>query len=372
MLILNQPAAAAEYALDEELLKDGWISLFDGTTLLGWHSTGEADWRVEDGTIAVSNGDVCLLRTTSPFADFELSLELRAAPTTNSGIFFRSSADPQDPAADCYELNIAGADNPFPTGSLVARRRVDGVASASDWVRVRVVAVGAEIEVFIGGVSRLQYTDPYPISRGYIGLQHNQGEVAFRKIRLRPLGLQAENFADWKSHPEMTGRFVREGRHQVNLAGGPGQFESKSQFGDFALQVECATHAPGVNSGIFFRCIPGDKTMGYESQIHNGYQEGDRNRPANAGTGAIFRRQEARRVVADDGAWFYTTIVATGPHFAVWVNGLQVTDWLDDRPEDANPRRGKRLAPGTLMLQAHDPSADVTFRNLRVAETPQR
>ncbi len=195
--------------------------------------------------------------------------------------------------------------------------------------------------------------------------------MAFRDIRLRPLGLEPQDFANWHAHAEMNGRFIQEGPRQVRLSGGPGQFESNSRFGDFALQVECLTHAPDVNSGIFFRCIPGDKTMGYESQIHNGYVERDRNRPANGGTGGIFRRQDARRVVADDRTWFYKTIIATDDHFAVWVNGFQVTDWLDDRPADENPRRGRRLAAGTLILQAHDPSANVTFRNLRAAELAQ-
>ncbi len=118
--ITASPALAAEYALDEAHLRDGWISLFDGTTLFGWQATGKADWRAENGVIAVSHGEVCLLRTTTPFSDFELSLEFRAATTTNSGVFLRSTADPRDPRTDCYELNIAGADNPFPTGSLVA------------------------------------------------------------------------------------------------------------------------------------------------------------------------------------------------------------------------------------------------------------
>ena len=41
-----------------------------------------------------------------------------------------------------------------------------------------------------------------------------------------------------------------------------------------------------------------------------------------AGTGAIFRRQNARFVVAEDLAWFFKTLVTHGPHMAVWVNKL--------------------------------------------------
>ena len=92
---------------------------------------------------------------------------------------------------------------------------------------------------------------------------------------------------------------------------------------------------------------------GYESQIHNGFLEGDRTRPVDCGTGGIFRRQNARRVVADDFAWFRKTIIADGPHMAVWVNGFQVTDWTDKRPPDPNPRRGLRLR----SRHDHDPGA---------------
>jgi len=111
---------------------------------------------------------------------------------------------------------------------------------------------------------------------------------------------------------------------------------------------------------------------GYESQIHNGFKNGDRSQPLDCGTGGIFRRQNARRVVADDLKWFFKTIVAHGPHVAVWVNGFQVTDWTDNRPPDPNPRKGLRVEPGTLMIQGHDPTTDLSFRNLRVAELGKR
>ena len=70
------------------------------------------------------------------------------------------------------------------------------------------------------------------------------------------------------------------------------------------MQLEVFVNGRGLNSGIFFRCIPGDITNGYESQIHNGFKDGDRSKPADCGTGGIFRRQNARRVVADDFQWF--------------------------------------------------------------------
>src|SRR5690606_40013127 len=103
------------------------------------------------------------------------------------------------------------------------------------------------------------------------------------------------------------------------------------------------TNASHLNSGIFFRCIPGETMNGYEAQIHNGFHDGDRTRPIDCGTGGIFRRQDARVVAANDQQWFAMTLVAQGRHMAVWVNGLQVTDWTDTRDQDPNPRNGLRL-----------------------------
>jgi hypothetical protein len=109
---------------------------------------------------------------------------------------------------------------------------------------------------------------------------------------------------------------------------------------------------------------------GYECQISNKINDGDPMKPADFGTGAIYRRIAARKVNARDHEWFTTTINATGPHIAVWVNGLQVTDWTDTRPPNDNPRSGLRTAAGTISLQGHDPTTDIRFRNMRIGELP--
>ena len=134
------------------------------------------------------------------------------------------------------------------------------------------------------------------------------------------------------------------------------------------MRFECISHAPSLNSGLFFRCIPGELTNGYECQVHNGFKNGDRTQPIDCGTGGIYRRINARLIVPNDKEWFTTTLVADGPQIAVWVNGYQVTDWTDDRAPSDNPRNGLRTAAGTLQIQGHDPTTDLSFRNLRAKE----
>jgi len=362
--------------LDDELVFDGWISLFDGQTLHGWKQEVDGNWRVANGTITVSEGEVGLLRTTSQFSDYQLYLEFSADADTNSGVFIRTSPKPRNPAADCYEINIAPADNPFPTASLVARKRADSKVVTHDWHTLEITADSGSIQISLDGETVTDFDDPNPLGRGYIGLQHNSGRVAFRNVRLRPLHLKSlfngENLDGWRHHPDSQSEFSVTESGELNVKNGRGQLETDQSFGDFVLQLDCIAHGDGLNSGIFFRCIPGEFMMGYESQIENRFKDGDPNQPLDCGTGGIFRRQDARRVVARDRQWFSKTLVVVGPRIAVWVNGYQVTDWSDQRREHENPRKGLRLIPGSIIIQGHDPTTDLSLRNLRAAELPER
>src|SRR5438270_4129915 len=109
--------------LPQKLLAEGWVSLFDGETMFGWQPTGDAKWEVADGEIRTSGEKSGWLMTTTAWANYALHVEFKAAARTNSGVFLRTPLKPTDPAKDCYELNIAPADNPFPTGSFVGRKK---------------------------------------------------------------------------------------------------------------------------------------------------------------------------------------------------------------------------------------------------------
>ena len=161
----------------------------------------------------------------------------------------------------------------------------------------------------------------------------------------------------------------------LRLVGGPGFVRSEETYDDFILQCEVELNAPDSNSGIFFRTMEPtaeNPSNGYEMQLQNTLGPGGRTDPDDYGdgfgTGGIFRRQAARYVNADDGEWFHVTLVAVGNRMATWVNGLQVTDFTDERDPDPNPRKGRRDEAGYLVLQGHDPTTDVSFRNVRIQE----
>jgi hypothetical protein len=368
---LNDPIT-----LPENLLQEGWISLFDGETLFGWETTADCDWRAEEGAIVVSEGPSGLLCTTVPFADYELELEWKAPAETNAGVFLHVRDFRSNPASEAYEINIAPSDNPFPTGSIVQRVKAAGPvdAPADQWNAYRISVEGARVAVYLNGNLSSEYEAPEPLPPGRVCLQHNSGEVAYRNIRLRPLGMKpllpvsgkgGELDENWKTF-DGPAKFELTDGGVLHVEGGKGRIESRESYGDFILQAEARTNAPALNSGIFFRCIPGEEMNGYESQIQNAVKEGDRSKPVDCGTGGIFRRVDARWVPADDQEWLYKTIVADGARVAVWVDGLQVTDWTDERPADPNARKGLRTEPGTIQLQAHDPTTNLDFRNIQV------
>jgi hypothetical protein len=370
----QRPVAEAPRPLTDEELTAGWISLFDGETLFGWQPRTDANWRVEAGAIVVDDGTNGLLTTTTRFADYVLKIEFRSAVGTNSGIFLHTPATPKDPASDCYELNIADSTNAFPTGSLVKRAKAEGNFDSQEWQSYEVTVAGDQIVVVLDGKQVLEYKDPKPLQRGMIGLQLNEGKVEFRNIKLRPTGLNAafngKDLTGWTEYPEMASKFTVSSEGTLDVRDGKGQLETKQSYGNFVLQLQCMTKAKHLNSGIFFRCIPGDVMMGYECQIQNGFNNGDRRQPMDCGTGGIFRRQNARLVAADDLTWFHQTLIADGSHFAAWVNGYQVSDWVDERKPHENPRKGLRIEPGTIMIQGHDPTTDISFRDIKVVELP--
>lgn len=166
----------------------GWEDLFNGRDLDGWEPQSKVDWQVKDGAIVATGGKPGLLTTRGYYRDYELEVEFRAPDGTNSGVFLSTPKEVSAPATECYELNIAPASNPYPTGSLVGRVRHDG-GEAPEWRKFRVKVESGRVEVWLNGAKIVDYKDRKPLAGGHIGLQFNQGRVEFRNIRIQKLGL---------------------------------------------------------------------------------------------------------------------------------------------------------------------------------------
>jgi hypothetical protein len=366
--------ALLEARLPTEDLDLGWIRLFDGQSLLGWKATSDVDWKVQNDHIVATKGEPGFLLTEVRFSDYEIELEFQADEKTNSGLFLRTSSDVKDPAKDCYEINIAPTDNPFPTGSIVGRAKVSEQVTAPEsdqWHSLHALVDQDHVQVWVNGQQAADYKDTTGLTAGKIGLQFREGTIRFRNIRLRPIGysvLPKAEKSDWNEPAgAIEAAFTDNGT--IKLKGGRGHIELLQPHANLCLQATALTLTENVNSGIFFRCIPGEDMNGYECQIHHGFKE-DRRRAVDAGSGSIFRRQNAKAVLSDEGKPVHITIIADGPTMATWVEGVPVVTWTDTRAPNDNPRKGLRTEAGTIMLQGHDPGSEVEFTALSICPLP--
>jgi hypothetical protein len=93
------------------------------------------------------------------------------------------------------------------------------------------------------------------------------------------------NLTGWHVTPGHQSEFSVTNEGYLRVVNGSGELESEGRYDDFALQLEVIVGGEHLNSGIFFRSIPGKFWQGYESQIQNGYEDGDRTIPSDYGTG---------------------------------------------------------------------------------------
>jgi hypothetical protein len=352
VLAIATPAFAEDKpkpnTLTPKEIEEGWILLFDGESTYGWKIDGAAE--VKNGVMILGTDKKTTAHVTTHFGtDYEVVLEHQGKGTLAANGLYGEFDDAIDP------------DKPW----AISARGWDG----KKWTMLRFGGPGPAV---VGKDTRKPDESPLMITTD------GKTPVHVRSVKLRPLATKSlftgKNLDGWKVNAADPKRMVskwdvtKDG--ELSLKTGPGDLVSEKEFDNFVLQIECKTLGESLNSGVFFRCIPGQYQNGYEAQIHNGYIDKDRTKPKDFGTGAIYRRIPARKVVANDNEWFTMTVVADGKHIATWVNGYQTVDWTDERKENENPRNGYRAAKGPLSLQGHDPTTNLLFRNIRIAELP--
>lgn len=343
-------------------IADGWLLLFDGETTFGWTPQGfkEGDKapesKVNDGVLVLS-GAAGMLRCQTAFGLFELRGEYR---TTSKQTGLAPSITGPQFRTGAYQEFVPTQGKEW--RSFSASHTADGLSMQSGQ---------PEPSRAFGGKGY----DPSHRVQVNFRLQEAGQEIELRNVKLRPLDAKplfdGKSLDGWKVNAadpkRMESKFEVTKDGELSVKNGPGDLVTEKEFANFVLQFECKTLGDGLNSGFFFRCIPGQYQNGYEAQVQNSYLDNDRTKPKDFGTGAIYRRIASRKVVSNDKEWFTMTVVADGKHIATWVNGYQTVDWTDDRKDDENPRKGYRAAKGPISIQGHDPTTDLLFRNIRIA-----
>ena len=372
VLAVASPAFAEEKdkpkpnTLTAKEIADGWILLFDGETTFGWQlepTTGgaKAEVAVKDSALVIKGAGVTFWKT-SYFKDFDVSAEYRVIGKPAS-ICFGLFPNRNELNAEMGEELTQGERGSW--CPLAVKFRRDGYEFTINGKEVKLnhkVTIHEHVRIGL-----------------HITRTHGDTHVEIRNLKLRPHGASplftGNNLDGWKVNAadpkRMASKWDVTKDGELSVKNGPGDLVTEKEFDNFVLQFECKTLGKALNSGVFFRCIPGQYQNGYEAQIQNAFKDDDRTKPTDFGTGAIYRRVPARKVVSNDNEWFTMTVVADGKHISTWVNGYQTVDWTDDRKNSDNPRQGYRAAKGPLSIQGHDPTTDILFRNIRIAELPE-
>ncbi len=360
----------AKPRLTPRQVEEGWLLLFDGETTFGW-TAGGGKATVKDGILSVQADKAERLLTTTAFGWGQAEVELR----------WQGKSPP---------VPVVQGD----TAAILGKGAKPGtwyfLSGNSDPDSYEVTAKGIFLE-------RGMRKKKPATTRGQFGFEIPAGTtLEIRSCKFKPLGLKpifnGKDLTGWKEFPGQKSKFSVTPEGWLNVKNGKGDLQTVDKWADFTLQLECISNGDFLNSGIFFRCQPDKYQQGYEAQIHNNFLKkpktyvledfdpkthqslGKRKAEYLAddyGTGAIYRRIPARKQMAKDRAWFGMTVIAEGRHLGVWVNGVMVTDWTDNRTENANGRNGFRAAAGPISIQGHDPTTDLSFRNIRIAELPK-
>lgn len=348
--------AGAAAPLTDEELAEGWIALFDGGSLFGWDRLGSSEWAVEDGAIRVDSGAGGMIATSVRYMNAQVIAQMTLRRETNMGVVMRGSFEghPSENGSAPFTIS-AGEEDRDVTISLTAQ---GGSVTLSEYVDGAWNEVETHASADLNRLGRVAF------------LYYGQGGVTVHSVKLRPMGTESifngEDLSGWNNPwPERASVFsVVDGA--LNIKDGNGQIETDAVYRDFLLQMEVFSNGEHLNSGVFFRGPVGVFWRGYESQLRNQWLRDDRTRPVDYGTGGIYARQPARKVVANDFEWFYKTIVVDDNRFAVWVNGYQVADLHEVRPPVTNfdGKAGFVTEAGTIHLQGHDPATDLSFREM--------
>lgn len=217
----------AQNALSPEEDAAGWELLFDGVSTAGWRGYGRDDfpaggWTVEGGELVglsttgdMDGGDIV---TVAEYADFELSLDFKLGPATNSGIFYRVR---EHDGAELWEVapefQVLDDTAYFAPGAAEGRTHRTGdnyelheastrpTRGLGEWNTARIVVEGTRVEHWLNGELTVEYDyysqewealveaskfslDVYgQTEAGAIALQDHGTPVWYRNIKIRPI-----------------------------------------------------------------------------------------------------------------------------------------------------------------------------------------
>ncbi len=150
-----------------------WISLFDGKSLNNWKVGANAETFSVDSGMIIAHGKTAHLFYDGPvnnhqFKNFELKVELRTYPGSNSGIYFHTAYQEKSWPVKGYEVQINNSHVDWRrTGSLygmndIREKLVDDYVWFTETIRVE----GKHVIIKVNDKIVVEYTEPDDVKRG--------------------------------------------------------------------------------------------------------------------------------------------------------------------------------------------------------------
>jgi hypothetical protein len=340
---------------------DGWISLFDGETTFGWNIEGDA--KIEKGALVIGGAQNTTASTTAVFGDFDLEVLFAGRGLAKTRLILNDVEHPCFSPDDQHVMKMIGK-------CIVRSEDRTHTVKLQCTQATEIKGFGVKASGTFGlkphhGDSRTSITFSVPA----------ESKLILFGAKVKPHGLKpifnGKDLTGWKEIAGHKSKFSVTPEGELSIIDGNGDLQTTEQWDDFLLQLEIKSNGDHLNSGVFFRCIPDQFWSGYEAQVRNEWKGDDRTKPVDFGTGGLYNRQPARKVVSSDREWFTMTVLAHGTYIAIWVNGYQTVDFTETRPLGNNARRGGKVNAGPISLQGHDPTTNLLFRNIRIASLPK-
>ncbi|HEX3386746.1 MAG TPA: DUF1080 domain-containing protein [Mucilaginibacter sp.] len=200
-------AIALSFTAKAQSQNDGWISLFDGTSLNGWKIGDHAEtFSVKDGMIVV-HGQTAHLFYDGPvqdhnFKNFEFKADVMTHQGANSGIYIHTGYQQGGWPAKGYEIQVNNTHTDWRrTGSVYGIQDIKEVyVKEGEWFTMDITVQGKRVIVKINGKVVNDYTEPANLLRtgddslrmlssGTFALQgHDPNSlVYFKNIMVKPL-----------------------------------------------------------------------------------------------------------------------------------------------------------------------------------------
>ncbi len=163
-------------------------SIFDGTTLKGWHPQGGGAWRVTNGMIEGTHtleGEFGHLVSDSSFTHYRLRYKWKLSTGGNSGLYFHGQ--------EGGTAGIAGAqvemDDNFPGGiystatnpwGWIAQPKAEDIKKwykLGDWNETVLIVEGSKASVAMNGIPTVESSSPDLGTFGHIAFQVHRGIV---------------------------------------------------------------------------------------------------------------------------------------------------------------------------------------------------